>query len=350
MANARSTGRPTPRSTLHGRILRRGLGSGPGRALLIFLVLLVVTNASRPVLTAFQLQTISDGTAALALVAIGATLVVLTGGLDLSAGAIMALVNVILATQLTGDPARDALVVVIAILICGLAGLANGVFVGLLGVQSIIVTVATLFIFSGAALLILPQPGGTAPTDFVGVLTGTIFGVPRSLLLILGGAGIWLLLKHSRFGVAVYAIGSDAKSAYLSGVPLRVVLVATYTLAGLFYGVAGVYLTAQIASGSPIIGSTSFLLTVFIAVIVGGTRVGGGQGGAIGTILGAFVVTAIVGVLFALGVSPFYTGLAEGLVLMIAVTFSSVADWFQRWPDLRPETSGPQSAAKVTTK
>jgi ribose transport system permease protein len=297
---------------------------------------MVVSNASRPILTAFQLQTISDGTAALALVAIGATLVVLTGGLDLSAGAVMALVNVILATQLTGEPARDGLVVVIAVLIAGLAGLANGLFVGLLGVQSIIVTVATLFIFSGAALLILPQPGGTAPTDFVNVLSGTLLGVPRSFLLILAGAGIWLVLKHTRFGIALYAIGSDAKSAYLSGVSVRWVLVATYTIAGLFYGIAGVYLTAQIASGSPTIGSTSFLLTVFIAVILGGTRIGGGQGGAIGTILGAFVVTAIVGVLFALGVTPFFTGLAEGLVLMIAVTFSSVAARFQRRPDLGP--------------
>jgi Ribose/xylose/arabinose/galactoside ABC-type transport systems, permease components len=319
-------------SQILGRALRTGLGSGPGRAFLIFAVLMAISSTRRSVLTAFQLQTISDGTAALALVAIGATLVVLTGGLDLSAGAVMGLVNVILATHLAGDPAADALVVLVAFLVAGLAGLANGVFVGLLGVPSIIVTVATLFIFNGAALLILPQPGGTATPDFVAVFSGTILGVPRSLVLIVAGAGIWLLLKHTRFGLAIYAIGSDAKSAYLSGVPVRWVLVATYAVAGLFYGAAGIFLTAQIASGSPVIGSTSFLLTVFIAVILGGTRIGGGQGGAIGTVLGAFVVTAIVGVLFSLGVTPFFTGFAEGLVLLIAVVFSSLAIWFQRRP------------------
>lgn len=312
------------------RPLADRLASGPGRALVILVILLIISNASRSVLTTFQLETISDGTAALALVATGATFVVLTGGLDLSAGAIMALVNVFLATQLSGDPTRDALVTVVALAIAGLAGLTNGVFVGLLRVQSIIVTVATLFIFNGAALIILSQPGGTAPSEFVGALSEPVVGLPRSFLLILAAAGVWLLLKHSRFGIAMYAIGSDTRAAYLSGVPVRRVLVGTYMIAGLFYGLAGVFLTAQIASGSPIIGGTPFLLTVFISVILGGTRIGGGQGGAIGSIIGAFVVTAIVSVLFALGVSPFLTGLAEGLVLLLAVSFSTVTTVLRR--------------------
>ncbi len=326
---ARSVGR-------QGRAQRIWLGirqhwfEGPVMAALILIVLLLVFNAYQPVFNTFELQVVCNGATALALAAIGETLVVLLGGFDLSVGAVMAVVNVILATKLNGSTGHDLAVILLAMAIALGAGLFNGICVAILRLQSIIVTIATLFIFSGIALLVLDQPGGAAPQNFAQALTGTLPGtqIPRSLVVVLAAAGLWLVVRRSRFGKAIYAMGGDLGAAYMSGIRTRFVMLSAFVLSGFFYGAAGVYLTAQTASGDPRIG-TSFLLTAFIAVVIGGTRFGGGAGSAIGSIIGAFIVTVIVGLLLAVNVNSFYTGIVEGVVLIVAVLLSSFAQRFR---------------------
>ncbi|HEY2258189.1 MAG TPA: ABC transporter permease, partial [Solirubrobacteraceae bacterium] len=235
----------------------------------------------------------------------------------------------LLATRLTGAAGNDVLWVVLAVAIATAAGALNGVLVAYVRLQSIIVTIATLFIFSGISLKILDQPGGAVPRSFEDLLTGVTV-IPRALIIILLGAVAWLALRRTRLGAAIYAIGGDRESARMSGIPIERRLLATYTLAGLFYGLAGVFFTAQTGSGDPGTG-TSFLLAPFIAVVLGGARFGGGEGSAIGSIIGAFIVTMLVALIFVLGIDTFWTGIVEGVVLALAVLLnSSVRRWRPR--------------------
>jgi ribose transport system permease protein len=308
------------------RTVRRRTTDGPTVAAVVLAVMLIVYAFFASLFSSFTIQALSNDTAPLALAAVGETLVVLTGGFDLSVGAVIGLVNVLLATHLTGQPSHDVLWVVLTLLIAAGCGLLNGVLVAYVRLQSIIVTIATLFIFSGIALDVLPTPGGSVPRSFTDLLTGVTV-IPRGLILILLAAAAWLMLRRTRLGAAMYSIGGDREAARMSGIPIERRLVATYTLAGLFYGAAGVFYTAQTGSGDP--GTaTSFLLAPFIAVVLGGTRFGGGEGSGIGSIIGAFIVTMLIANIFVLGVNTFATGLVEGIVLALAVLLNTTV---RRW-------------------
>jgi ribose transport system permease protein len=309
--------------------VRRRSTEGPVVAGAVLVLMLVIYAFYATLFSSFTIQALSNDTAALALAAIGETLVVLTGGFDLSVGAIIGMVNVLLATRLTGAAGNDALWVVLTVAVATAAGFLNGVLVAYVRLQSIIVTIATLFIFGGISLKILDQPGGAVPRSFMDLLTGVTV-IPRALIVILLGAVAWLVLRRTRLGAAIYAIGGDRESARMSGIPIERRLLATYTLAGLFYGLAGVFFTAQTGSGDPGT-STSFLLAPFIAVVLGGTKFGGGEGSAIGSIIGAFIVTMLVALIFVLGIDTFWTGIVEGVVLALAVLLnSSVRRWRPR--------------------
>ncbi|HWE09491.1 MAG TPA: ABC transporter permease [Solirubrobacteraceae bacterium] len=308
------------------RTARRHWTDGTVVAAAVLVVMLIVYAFFALLFSSFTIQALSNDTAPLALAAVGETLVVLTGGFDLSVGAIIGLVNVLLATHLTGHGGHDVMWVVLTVLIAAACGLLNGVLVAYIRLQSIIVTIATLFIFSGIALDVLPQPGGSVPLSFTNLLTGVTI-IPRGLILILLAALAWLALRRTRLGAALYSIGGDREAARMSGIPIARRLLVTYTLAGLFYGLAGVFYTAQTGSGDP--GTaTSFLLAPFIAVVLGGTRFGGGEGSAIGSIVGAFIVTMLVAVIFVLGINTFSTGLVEGIVLALAVLLTTTV---RRW-------------------
>lgn len=308
------------------RTMRRRWTEGPVVAAAVLVVMFIVYAFFASLFSSFTIQALSNDTAPLALAAIGETLVVLTGGFDLSVGAIIGLVNVLLATRLSGQAGNDVLWVVLTLLIATACGLVNGLLVAYVRLQSIIVTIATLFIFGGISLDVLPQPGGSVPLSFTNLITGVTV-IPRGLIVILLAAVAWLALRRTRLGAALYAIGGDREAARMSGIPIERRLVATYALAGLFYGLAGVFYTAQTGSGDPGT-STSFLLAPFIAVVLGGTRFGGGEGSAIGSIIGAFIVTMLTAVIFVVGINTFSTGLVEGIVLALAVLLNTTV---RRW-------------------
>ncbi len=311
------------------RIARRHWTEGPVVAAAVLVVMLIIYAFFASLFSSFTIQALSNDTAPLALAAIGETFVVLTGGFDLSVGAIIGLVNVLLATHLTGQTGHDVLWVALTLVIASACGFVNGILVAYVRLQSIIVTIATLFIFSGISLDVLAQPGGSVPLGFTHALTGVTL-IPRGLIVILLAAVAWLALKRTRLGASLFAIGGDKEAARMSGIPIEKRLLATYTLAGLFYGLAGVFYTAETGSGDP--GTaTSFLLAPFIAVVLGGTRFGGGEGSAIGSIIGAWIVSMLIAIIFVLGINTFSTGLVEGIVLALAVLLnSSVKRWRPR--------------------
>jgi ribose transport system permease protein len=289
----------------------------------ILLILIVVYVRLQP--NAFTLDTLNTTAAAtlpLLLVAAGQTIVILRGGIDLSVGGVISLATALAATQFgNGGGHMFGWMAIIALL--GLAaGALNGVLLGTLRLQPFIVTLATWSIWGGVALWILPTVGGRIPNSFVSWAGGTRFGLATPVWLMILLILIWLWFKRTRLGFAIVASGSSPRASYLSGVPMLRTMVATYALAGLFAALAGIFLTTQTASGSPTIGN-DYILSSVAATVIGGTSLFGGRGGVGGTIAGAFILTMIGNVIFALQLSSFWTPVMSGALLILAVLANS---------------------------
>ena len=290
-------------------------------AVAVFLLLLAtVASIGSARLTYYDLSQLAASGAPLALAAIGQTIVILSGGFDLSAGAAISLVNVALASSLQ-DPSVSPLVIVAAGVGIGMAsGAFNGFFVAVLRMQPIVVTLATMFILQGVTLLIMDKPGGKVSPALADLLLGDAIPniLPRPVLLVVLVLAAWAWLKRTNFGVAIYAVGGDVDSARAVGVPTRFVQFMVFVVGGACYGLAGVFISAETGSADPLIGNP-LLLQMFAAVVVGGTKLGGGRGGPLGTVFGAYILMLVVNVLLVLNVSAYYSTIAEGSILILAV-------------------------------
>ncbi|MBX6323318.1 MAG: ABC transporter permease, partial [Rhodospirillaceae bacterium] len=303
-----------------------GRNRGPLIALAVFVALFMLVNAITPgAFSYFEFSFMSSGGATLALAAIGQTLVILSGGFDLSAGAVVSLINVVLGTQMQDTLGSQVAFGLAALLIGAFIGAVNGFFVAYMRLQPIVVTLSTMFIVQGITLLILDKPGGMIPAGFSSVFVGNVIDevLPAPVLVIAVAALIWLAIKNSRLGVGIYAVGSDEDAARAAGIPVRRVKFLTYVLSGVFYGAAGAFISAQTGSADPLVGRP-MLLQVFTAVVVGGTVLGGGRGGAIGSIIGAYTLMIVVNILLVLDVSAYYSSVAEGVILVLAVLAASL--------------------------
>jgi len=272
------------------------------------------------------LVTASNKGVLLALVAAAQTLPVLTGGIDLSIGAIVVLANCVASTLVSGSPVQVALGVV-AVLGSGLlAGLVNGLAVVVGRLQPIICTLATSTMFYGVSLLLRPSPGGDVDDDFASALTGAVLGVPVSLVLLgLVVLLVWVPFRRSLTGRGIYAVGSAEASAYMSGVKVTRAKLAAYVGAGLLAGMAGLLLTliAESAQASAT-QAGDLTLNSIAAVVIGGTSLFGGVGGILGSILGAFILRTIGDLLFVTAASPLWQPLFQGLILLAAVSFGAL--------------------------
>jgi ribose transport system permease protein len=309
---------------------RRRLARGRGAVIagIVFLLLLgLVDLVGAGPLTYFDVSFLASGGATLALAAIGQTVVILSGGFDLSAGAVISLVNVTLASRM--DPmAMEASVLLwtlLGIAVGAAVGAFNGFFIAVLRLQPIVVTLSTMFILQGVTLLVMEKPGGMiSPSLGAFYLGDAIPGwLPMPVVLLGVVLLAWAWLKGTRFGTALYAVGSDPEAATAQGVNVTLTRFLTYVIAGGCYGLAGVFISAQTGSGDPLVGNP-LLLSLFAAVVVGGTRLGGGQGGPLGTVFGAYILMMVVNILLVLNVSAYYSTIAEGTILMLAVLAGSL--------------------------
>jgi ribose transport system permease protein len=254
----------------------------------------------------------------LAIAAVGTTLVLITGGFDLSVAGTISLSNVIAATTMAEHPGAVWLIVLIVIAVGLLIGLVNGLLVVRAGLQSLAVTLGTFIVLTGVALVILPAPGGEVPESFALALTNPLGPVPVALIALAVLAAAWWAFSTSPLGVAAFAVGADRQAARMSGVRTATVEVLCYTLAGGLYAAAGVYLTAITASGDPNAGRP-FLLTCFAAMALGLVGFRGGAGSAVAAMLGAGSLVALPKLLFAAGVEDFWSGALQGCVILIAL-------------------------------
>jgi ribose transport system permease protein len=261
------------------------------------------------------------------------TVVVIAGGIDLSVAAMMALTSVTAASMMNGASEEYALFVVPFVLGMGLVlGALNGLLIVVTRVPDIVVTLATLFVLQGAALLVLDAPGGAAAEWLKASIVGTMpipglpdwadAWVPKALvLLVICLCIVWIPLRRSRLGLSIYAIGSNELAAFRSGVPVARTRIVAYALSGLFAALGGLSLTMSTGIGAPIPGP--YLLASVAAVVLGGVALGGGKGGLLGPIIAVFVLRLVRTDLTLLAIDPNVTAIIEGLIMVAVVMFGA---------------------------
>lgn len=266
--------------------------------------------------------TIANQYAYLLILGMGATLVIIAGGIDLSVGSVLALSGVVAADVMVNRGASVGQGVLLGVGVGAAAGLVNGLVITRLRVPPFIATLGMLLIARGLALRI--ARGATidrVPADFNLIANGQPMGVPAPLLLITASAlFVAFLLGWTKFGRYVYAIGSNSEAARVSGVNVPSVTIWVYVLGGAFAGLGGLVETARIGSGNPT-GGIGYELDVVTAVVVGGASLLGGEGNVGGTILGALLIAVLRNGANLLGVDPFDQNIYIGLLIIGAVAF-----------------------------
>lgn len=250
----------------------------------------------------------------LALVAMAQAILMLTGGISLAIGATVSLGAVIAATTMSGPlgVAGGAAAVVLT----GLGiGAATGLIVVKLRLPAIVVTLAGSFIVGGAALLVLPRPGGAIPEWLSNLLAGN---TPAAFVILVVIVLLWKLYLATPLGLSLYAAGENPVGAYRSGVPVDAARIAAYAISGLLSTGAGLFVAAQTGSGDPVIG-TAFTLNSIAAAVLGGIGFLGGQGTMRGALAGSLLLSLMISVMFFLGFTPVAQYVAQGLIIIGAV-------------------------------
>jgi len=296
-------------------------------AVLIFGVMFAVYGWKQTVgLTPNVINTAANKGALLALVAMAQTLPVLTGGLDLSVGAIFVLANCLASAIVVGDPISTTFGVIGVLIVGFMCGALNGAIIVYGRLQPLIVTLAMGAVYFGVALAIRPQPGGSVNFELADFMTRSTFAIPHSaILLLLVVLVIWLPYRRSVLGRSALAIGSSEQAAYMSGVPIERAKILAYSLSGLMASIGGLLLTALTYSGAAKMSiANDYTLNAIGAVVIGGTSLFGGVGSAVGSIFGAFVMRTVGDLLIVFDINPVLQPLFVGIVLLVAVSLGSL--------------------------
>lgn len=256
----------------------------------------------------------------LMVLAAGQALVIVAGGIDLSVGAMVSLVNVVLVTMITRDsgPAEILLGIGVALLVGAAAGAINGISVAFLRLQPIVTTYATSFLFSGVALVILPRPGGSLPRALTTFYRSAPLGIPAAAYGIALLLLIWVVLRRTRFVQYLYAVGGNAAAARASGVRVTLTRFGSYVALGVFAALSAMMLTLSTGSGNSRLGDGMTLPSI-VAVVLGGTRLSGGQGGVVGAVVGVAILTIIRNLITFANVPTWYQTLFDAVIILLAL-------------------------------
>ena len=288
----------------------------------LLVVFLAATVAIHPTFDSFDAQSIAMAALPLACAAAAQAVVVISGGIDLSIGSVMAVANVLAASTMRDASFGESLLLAAAVLLAGAAiGAVNGLLVIVSRVPDVIVTLTTGFIWGGFALLVLERPGGGAPPEFLNLGTGTFITewLSNSLvLLIVGLVVVWIPVRSSKAGLRIYATGSDAIAAFRSGVNIKLARLLAYVVSGLFTAIGGIGLTMTTGIGSPRAG-VLYTLSGLAAVVIGGVSLTGGRGGIVGPVIAAFALTLIPADLIFLNIDPNFGQVIQGTLIVLVV-------------------------------
>lgn len=289
-------------------------------ALIILMAIITIINSN--FLTANNLLNLLLQVTSNALIAFGMTFVILTGGIDLSVGSILALSSALTA-GLLGSGMPVTLAILISLILGCILGMMNGLLISYGKLAPFIVTLATMTIFRGATLVYTngnPITKGLSDTflfQFLG--QGYIVGIPFPVIIMfIVFIVLYVLLHKTAFGKSVYAIGGNEKAAYISGVKLNKVKIIIYSISGIMASISGLIITSRLSSAQPTAGA-SYEMDAIAAVVLGGTSLSGGKGRILGTLIGALIIGVLNNGLNIIGVSAFWQQVVKGVVILIAV-------------------------------
>lgn len=259
-----------------------------------------------------------------ACLALGMTLVIISGGIDLSVGPTAAISAVISASLLVaGIPVPLAIAAGLGV--GALCGLVNGVLVAYVGLQPFIVTLGTLSTYRAIALI---YTGGNPvlglPPEFRAIFNGAVMGIPAPVIIVAAVALVaWIVLQKTPFGEYLLAVGGNEEAAYIAGVPIARTKIAVYVISGLLAALASLILIGRLGAAEPILGNL-WELDAIAAAAIGGASLMGGKGSIVGTVLGAIILGTMRNGLTLMNVQSFYQLLATGLIILAAMMIDRV--------------------------
>jgi len=292
-------------------------------ALLVVLILgaILVSSVGRNFFSVGNIRDILTGMSVLGLVAIGQTLVILTGSLDLSVPYVISLSSLIAAETMRGNPNNIVQGVLFALLFAAIVGLANGLIVTKLKVNGFIATLGVGLIIKGYLDTMYKGSSGSVPAQFQAIGATYIGPVPISTLIMLALAlVVFLFLKKTRMGNHIYAVGGSLDVSRLSGLRTSPPVVVAHVICSVTAGLAGLLLASRLGVGSPTVGSQGgYDLLSIAAVVLGGTLLAGGRGSIWGTIGGVAIFAVLDSVMSVIQISPFLKDVVRGVVIVAAV-------------------------------
>lgn len=296
-------------------------------SIILFVVLEIITICLQPnVLTLSWTSLKAESAITLLFAAVGETFVLLIGGIDLSIAGVISVVSSFAAVYMQDNLASILLISLISILLGMGIGCFNGFVIQKFNVQPFVVTFSTWYICGGIAYLILPKDGGNPPERFTDALTYRIGGkFSIALIIIIVSLLLWTWFRKTRLGISLYAVGNNSHAASLNGIHVFRVKLFAYGASGLCAALCGLYRVAVTATGSPVAGESFFNQSI-AAVVIGGTLLTGGIGGQYGTIIGVLVFKAINDLLVFAGASSYWSTLLQGVLLIVAVLFSTISE------------------------
>ena len=296
--------------------------------LAFFIVLVVFTKLINNSYDATGIQNLAISILPLAFATVAQAIVVISGGIDLSLGSIMALTSVVAAVLMKGQSEEFAILVVVAVLLLGLAlGAVNGGLAVLTRVPDIVVTLAMSYVWAGFALLILVRPGGASATWLKELLSGSLGTdwLPRAaIVLVVLVAVTWIPIMRSRLGLSLYAIGSHRLAAFRSGIAVGRTRIMAYVLAGFFCALGGISLTATTGIATPVPGP--YTLNSVAAIVLGGVSLAGGRGGIVGPIIGVLILQLVRTDMTFLNLNTDLTTVLQGVILIGVVMIGSLLE------------------------
>lgn len=314
---------------------RKKLGNVRVRETGIFLTFLVLCAIfailTDRFLTVSNLLNVGRQISIMSLMSIGMTFVILSGGIDLSVGSVLAITGAVTAGLMVNESLPVYLGITGGLMMGGIIGLINGGLIAKVGLPPFIATLGTMTMVRGLAFIYTKgYPIYNLPDSFNVIGKGELLGVPVPIIVLaVGTLGSWLILSNTQFGRHVYAVGGNEEAAKLSGVNVQGVKLMVYFISGLLSGLSGVVLTSRLASALPTVG-VGYELDAIAAVIIGGASLSGGSGSVLGTILGALILGVLGNGLNLLNVDTYVMQVVSGGVIVLAVLLDTLRGKMKR--------------------
>lgn len=314
----------------------RTLMQDPSFPSILVLVILIIVNAIlQPNFFSYRVFQMNFMTfTPLILVSLAQATVMLVGSIDLSIGAGISLVTVVMASLMKDNTSSILLILLLGVAVALFLSLFNGFFIGFVGPPPLVMTFATSTVWFGIALLIMPTPGGHIPQEYYGLYGRSIGGfLPAPVAVLLVALAFCLFLARIRSFRHLYAVGGNERAAQASGISTRLIKLFAFFISGVFVALAALCFVAQTASGDARSGQ-GFTLNSVAAAIIGGVAFSGGKGSYLGAAIGGIILGLLINIIYFANITSFYQDFMKGAIIIVALLIGAL-------PRLRRGIAGP---------